>query len=56
MEVSGIIVSVGTIRAFKSVRNLSNIQAILLQCLPVLKLGQAGRATLNMYDKKGGSC
>ena len=56
MEVSGIIASIGTIRSFKSMRNFIDIQFIFLQCLPMPKLGYGDRGTLNMYDKKDGSC
>ena len=56
MEVSRIIASVGTVRTFKYVRNVSNRQLIFLQCLPGQKLDHAGRATLNIYNHKDGSC
>ena len=56
MEVSSIIASVGTVKTFKYVRNVSNRQLIFLQCLSVQKLDHAGRATLNIYNNKDSSC
>ena len=56
MEVFSIIASVGIVRTLKCMRNFSKRQLIFLQCLPVQKLDHAGRATLNIYDNKDGSC